>query len=229
MNLVKKVEAVPSMAVVVAGCSIMDPEDRQELRDRLGALPADAILAMKRTVMNTNALNWLRGRPDHDQMGKLQCRYQAGGQWTSWADQEPTFTTDDMLYCLRKDPFMMTYIMCMEQWESLESQARRTDLLNSLPVPGGASVECRFVWDFRYDPEKVPRALTDPDAVSIDDMIDCLVGLPAPPPGWNFLPQIVPLLCPLGAGPGWGCPPRPTDPTGGQPADPVGSRPGDHP
>jgi hypothetical protein len=124
---------------------------------------------------------------------------------------------------------MMTYVLCMDQWQSPASQARRTDLMNSLPVPGGANVECRFVWDFRYDPEKVPPELTDPDAVSTDDMIDCVIGLPAPPPGWNFLPELVPLLCPLGAGSGWGCPPRPTDPTGGQPTDPTGGQPGDHP
>ncbi|WP_437717143.1 hypothetical protein WMF45_12450 [Sorangium sp. So ce448] len=46
---------------------------------------------MKRTIMNVNAINWLRGKYEGDQMGKLQCRYQAGGQWS----QSPRPTDTD--------------------------------------------------------------------------------------------------------------------------------------
>ncbi|WP_437645421.1 hypothetical protein [Sorangium sp. So ce362] len=216
------------LVLFTCGCSIVDPGDRDELRDRIAMMSPDDIPFAKRWTMNTKAVDWLRRRPPGDQMGKLQCRYQAGGQWSNWADQEPTYIVLDMLECLLKRPFAVTYILCKEEWEALESQIRRTDLLNSLPVPGGASVECRFVWDFRYEPEKAPIKVTDPDAVTPDDMIDAMIGLPAPPPGWMF-PQLIPLLCPLGAGPGWGCPPRPTDPTGGEPTDPTGGEPGDRP
>ncbi|AUX27215.1 uncharacterized protein SOCEGT47_077960 [Sorangium cellulosum] len=173
---------------------------------------------MKRMVMSVKAIRWLNYRNEHDQIGKLQCRYQAGGQWSQWTDQEPSYTVAEMLECLILRPFAVTYVMCKDEWKSLESQIRKTDLQNSLPVPGGASVDCRFVWDFRYDPEKVPPELIDPDAISADDIIDAMIALPGPPPGWAF-PQLVPLLCSLGAGEGWGCPPRPTDPTGGQPGD----------
>ncbi|WP_438005218.1 hypothetical protein WME89_41815 [Sorangium sp. So ce321] len=216
------------LAVLTCGCSIVDPSDRDELRDRIAAMPLQAISELKRWGMNTAAVRWLRSKDEKDQVGKLQCRYQAGGQWTNWADQEPPLTVADMLYHLIKTPLWITYEMAKDQWESVERQARKTDLMNSLPIPGGATVECRFVWDFRYDPEKVPVELTDPDEFDSDDIIDAMIAVPAPPPGWAF-PELVPLLCPLGAGPGWGCPPTPTDPTGGQPTDPTGGQPGDRP
>ncbi len=69
-----------------------------------------------------------------------------------------------------------------------------------------ASIDCRYVWDFRYEPEKVPPELIDPDEISADDVIDAMIALLAPPPG-SAAPQLAPLLCPLGAGPGWGCQP----------------------
>lgn len=117
--------------------------------------------------------------------------------------------------------------MCKDEWESVERQLRKTDLQNSLPVPGGASIDYRYVWDFRYEPEKVPPELIDPNEISADDVIDAMIALPAPPPGWAA-PQLAPLLCPLGAGPGWGCPPRPTDTDGEEPANPTGGEPGDY-
>jgi hypothetical protein len=216
------------LVVFACGCSIVDPSDRDELRDQIAAMPLEEISRLRMLGMNSAAIKWLEGRPPGDQMGKIQCRYQAGGQWTNWADQEPSFIVDDMRDCLIRRPFLVNYLMCKDEWEALQRQIRKTDLENSLPIPGGATVECRFVWDFRYDPEKGPAELTDPDAVDLDDIINTLIALPAPPPGWAF-PRLVPLLCPLGVGPGWGCPPGPTDPTGGQPTDPTGGQPGDRP
>lgn len=216
------------LAMLACGCSIVDPGDRDELRDRIAAAPPETAEYLTRLAMNGVAVQWLHGRPPEDQVGKLQCRYQAGGQWTNWTDQEPRLTVAYMRDCLLTRPFNLTYVMCKDEWYHLERQARATDLQNSLPIPGGANVECRFVWDFRHDPETGPAALTDPKAVKPDDVISALIVLPAPPPGWA-LPELVPLLCPLGAGPGWGCPPRPTDLPGEEPMDPADGQPGDRP
>ncbi|WP_437276569.1 hypothetical protein WME90_35735 [Sorangium sp. So ce375] len=216
------------LVLLTCGCSILDPSDRDELRGRIATLPPAEMSLMKKMVMNVKAMRWLEHKDENDQMGKLQCRYQAGGQWSQWSDQEPTYTVADMLECLIHRPFAVTYIMCKDEWASLERQLRKTDLENSRPIPGGASIDCRFVWDFRYEPEKVPPELIDPDEIGADDIIDAMISLPGPPPGWAVPPQIVPLLCPLGAGPGWGCPPSPTDPTGGEPTNPTGGQPGDY-
>lgn len=180
--------------------------------------------------MNTNALSWLLTYKDeHDQVGKLQCRLKAGGTWSGWNDQEPTYTVADLIQCLLEGgDIAVTYTMCADEFQGRGNAAMNLKILHEEQVPGVTQVECRFVWDFRYEPEKVPSNLTNPRSITLDELIDWLISLPAPPPGFA-LPQLVPLLCPLGAGPGWGCPPRPTDLPGEQPTDPTGGEPGDHP
>lgn len=210
------------------GCSVLDSGDRDELRHQIAMMPPANQGILTTWAMNAKALDWLFHRPENDQVGKLQCRLQAGGQWTDWADQEPTYTVAEMIECLLTDRIAVTYLMCRDRFLGVDGTAKRNAILNEQQVPGVTNVECRFVWDFRYDPEKLPPKLTDPKAITPDDIINGMIGAPAPPPGWSF-PELVPLLCPLGAGPGWGCPPRPTDPTGGQPTDPTGGQPGDHP
>jgi hypothetical protein len=211
------------------GCSILDPGDRDELRRQIAMLPPSTLSTWEEWNMNANAVRWLKTyKDDNDQVGKLQCRVQAGGTWSGWNDQEPTYTVADLLECLLTPDIRVTYTMCPDFFVGRDGTPRKNKILNEEPVPGVTAVECRFVWDFRYEPEKVPPNLTNPKEVTSDDLIDWMIGLPMPPPGWN-IPEIIPLLCPLGAGPGWGCPPRPTDPTGGQPTDPTGGQPGDQP
>lgn len=121
-----------------------------------------------------------------------------------------------MLECLVLGSMTRIYKGCGEAWGLEFSDVLHDKIMAELRAPSEA--ECKFVWDWRYNPEKVPPKLVNPDAIEPDDIIDAMIGLPAPPPGWN-LPDLVPLLCPLGAGPGWGCPGTPTDPTGSQPGD----------
>jgi hypothetical protein len=211
------------------GCSIVDPSDRDELRKRIASMPPAWASTLDKMTMNAKALDWLRSRDEYDQVGKLQCRLKAGGTWSGWADQEPSYTVADLIDCLLSGyDIPVTYAMCADQFLGVGGAAKRNAILNEQQVPGVTDVECRYAWDFRYDPEKVPSKLTDPNALTPDDKINALIGLPAPPPGWAF-PELVPLLCPLGAGPGWGCPPNPTDPTGGEPTDPTGGQSGDYP
>ncbi|WP_437956668.1 hypothetical protein WME76_35585 [Sorangium sp. So ce119] len=211
------------------GCSIMDPGDRDELRERIAALPPDTLSYWDKVVMNTNALRWLKLYKDpDDQVGKLQCRLKAGGTWSGWNDQEPPYTVADLIDCLLGGgDIAVIYTMCAGELQGRGNAAMKLKILHEEQVPGVTHVECRFVWDPRYEPEKVPSDLTSPRGMTPDELIDWLIGLPAPPPGWAF-PELVPLLCPLGAGPGWGCPPRPTDLPGEQPTNPTGGEPGDH-
>ncbi|WP_437793979.1 hypothetical protein [Sorangium sp. So ce693] len=72
------------LVVFACGCSIVDPSDRDELRHQIAAMPLEEVSRLRLLGMNSAAINWLEGRPPGDQMGKIQCRYQAGGQWTNW-------------------------------------------------------------------------------------------------------------------------------------------------
>lgn len=229
MNLRRKTLAVAAVAVVASSCSIVDPGDRAELREQLATLPPETLSTWAKWRMNANAVRWLLTYKDpNDQVGKLQCRLKAGGTWSGWNDQEPTYTVSDLLECLLgggDNP--VTYTMCADLFQGVGGAAMESKLLREDPVPGVTHVECKFVWDFRYEPEKVPANLTNPRAITLDDLIDWLITLPAPPPGWAH-PEFVRLLCPLGAGTDWGCPPRPTD-LPGESTEPAGDETGDHP
>ncbi|MDI1484082.1 hypothetical protein [Polyangium sp. y55x31] len=193
----------------------MDPDDRQALRDRLAGMAPEDIILMRRTVMNAKGINYFSMVPEADQVGKIQCRVFAGNQWGNWQDQEPSWIVYDLLRCLKEVPLAVTYLMCKDEWVSTQTTLKKQELLES-QIPG-TDVECRFVFDWRYEPDKVPESLWKEESISFDDMIDVLVSLPAPPPGF-VAPELAPLLCPLGAGPGWGCPSDPateTDPPEG--------------
>src|SRR5262249_2740919 len=141
------------------------PGDRDVLRRRIATLPPDTISEWKLREMNINAVRWLETYKDkNDQVGKLQCRYQAGGQWTGWADQmEPTFTVRDLINCLlARGNQPVTYTMCPDYFAGPAEADKRNDILHVQQVPGVTDVECRFVWDWRYEPEKVPPNLTNP-------------------------------------------------------------------
>ncbi|WP_437981425.1 hypothetical protein [Sorangium sp. So ce117] len=230
MKLLLKTMAAAAATLIALGCSIVDPSDREELRQQIAMLPPETLSSWDKWNMNVNAVKWLKLYKDpNDQVGKLQCRLKAGGTWSGWNDQEPTYTVADLLDCLLESgDIAVTYTMCADKLQAVDGKSRESKILREEQVPGVTNVECRFVWDSRYEPEKVPSNLTNPRSITVDELIDWLISLPAPPPGFAA-PQLVPLLCPLGAGPGWGCPPRPTDLPGEQPTDPTGGEPGDHP
>jgi hypothetical protein len=70
------------LVVLTCGCSIVDPADVDALSDRIAMMPPGTQAYMTRLGMHGAAIKWLLTRPPHDQVGKLQCRYQAGGNWT---------------------------------------------------------------------------------------------------------------------------------------------------
>lgn len=219
---------VALLVPLAVGCSIMDPGDRAELRHQIASMPPGNQRIMRAWYMNEMARKWLEEKSKkkpNDQMAKIQCRDNEGGIWSDWYDRpDDVYTVAKMWLCLTTKPDFPSYIDCFDDFEYFCGQGARNKLKDLLPA--GTDVECKAVWDWRYDPSIVDPKIVDPNAASSpDDWIDAMIRLPAPPPGWAF-PEFAPYLCPLGAGPGWGCPPKPTDPTGGQPADPTG---GDHP
>ncbi|MDI1448000.1 hypothetical protein [Polyangium sp. 6x1] len=206
--------AIGLIALVLPSCSIMDPDDRQALRDRLAGMMPEDIFQLRKGAMNGRGILYFKERPSNDKVGKLYCREYVEGQWQDWkGDKE--WRVDDVLDCLRNDPFNVSYLDCKDQFLSTETTLKKGDIM-AQQTPG-KDVECRFEFDWRYEPDILPEELWKAESISFDEMIDFLVSLPAPPPGF-IAPELAPLLCPLGAGPGWGCPSDPyteTDPPEG--------------
>lgn len=211
---------------LAVGCSILDPGDRDELRNQIAMMSPSDKKIYKRWLMNFKAQQWLEPKKEeNDQIAKVQCRDDEGGAWSEWYDRpDKVYSVQDMLNCLIKKPRYYSYLECIDESMDYVVPDAKKELLGLLPA--GTDVDCRYVWDPRYEPEKVDPKIVDPDAITPDDLIEAMIALPGPLPGAP-LPQFAPLLCPLGAGPGWGCPPRPSDtiPTGGETTDPTG---GDH-
>lgn len=203
--------AIGMIALVLPSCSIMDPDDRQALRDRLAAMAPEDMVLMRRTILNAKGINYFRQRPSNDQVGILECRYYAEGQWGDWSYQK-SWEVKDVIECLLTEGIAVTFLLCKDKFLYTETSSKKGKIMEQQDP--GKDVECRFEFDGRYEPEKLPEQIWKEESVSYDDIIDVLVTLPAPPPGF-IAPELAPLLCPLGAGPGWGCPSDPateTDP-----------------
>jgi hypothetical protein len=195
-------------------CTVVDPDDRAGLRERLAALPPPQADTMTLMTMNAKTIQYLNTRDENDQVGKYECRVQ-NGPWSQFGE---SLTVQAMLKCLRTSMVEAQYVNCAEAWQLV--MKRRADAAFKRT---GFDGECRFVWDFRYQPEKLPPECTDPDAVTLDDTIDAMIASDVPPPLPGGLPPgLIPLLCPLAEHPdAWGCPDSP----GGAP----GQNPGENP
>ncbi|MDI3284643.1 hypothetical protein [Polyangium sp. 15x6] len=213
MNPLLRAVAIGLIALVLPSCSIMDPDDRQALRDRLAGMVPNDILQLTKGTMNGKAILYFEEEPTNNQVGKLQCREYVDGQWQDWRDEpDKAWMVYDVLQCLREIPFYVTFLDCKDKFLYEETSLKKGDIMAQQSP--GKDVECRFEYDERYELEKLPEDIWKAESISFDDMIDFLVRLPSPPPGF-IAPELAPLLCPLGAGPGWGCPSDPvteTDP-----------------
>ncbi|WP_437591475.1 hypothetical protein [Sorangium sp. So ce1000] len=199
-------------------CSVVDSDDRDQLRDMVASLPGAQGEAWKLMTMNAKAIQYLNSRDDNDQVGKYECRTRIGDKFGAWSQLGESLTVRAMLKCLRTDIVEAQYLSCVDAWK-LVMQRRADASFERLKLDG----ECRYVWDFRYEPEKLPPECVDPDAVTVDDTVEALISSDVPPPLPGGLPPgLIPLLCPLAEHPeGWGCPDSP----GGAP----GQNPGENP
>jgi len=138
MKLLLKAVAVAAVAVIALGCSIVDPSDREELRQKIAMLPPETLSSWDKWNMNVNAVKWLKLYKDpNDQVGKLQCRLKAGGTWSGWNDQEPTYTVEDLIQCLLGGGHIpVTYTMCADEFQGRGNAAMNLKILHEEQVPG---------------------------------------------------------------------------------------------
>ncbi|XXX73858.1 hypothetical protein WMF30_40050 [Sorangium sp. So ce134] len=215
------------MMVVVtsfaSACSVLDPDDRAELRDLVASLPGPQADAWRLMTMNAKAIQYLNGRDENEQVGKYECRAGSGGKLGPWVQFGESLQVDALLKCLRTNHIEAQYLSCVDAWK-LVMQRRADASFERLGLKG----ECRYVWDSRYEPAKLPQECVDPDAVTVDDTIEALISSDTPPPLPGGLPPgLLPVLCPLAEHPdAWGCPGSPSGPPGEDPGETPG---GDYP
>ncbi len=209
------------LAALLGACSTMDADDARELDAKIAALPQVVVAPLIRSAMAKSARDWLDGKSRDDVVAKVQCRSRrADLSWGDWEDAKRPFpgdiadpaNPDENSLILTVDFFIdslqhgdQTYldIFVENHWKTVDEAERRE-------LETGRETECRQVWSPGYAPSDLPEEATNPDKVLRIEIRRALIEAPVPPPGFPIL-EFGPLLCPLGAGPGWGCPPRPNE------------------
>jgi hypothetical protein len=193
----------------LAGCSTIDPGDEAELANALPPLSTTNPTHFQLAAASHIAREWLKSRTQNDQVMKIECRAadpSAPDGWGPWAEYGSVLVSR-LLQCMT-EPGDHSYGFCGQLVGDEERDTAEIRKLQST----GIEHDCRWTWDFRYDPQKLPVDI-DPKKVTVKDEIRWLVALPAPPPGFSPVelgPILVP-LCGLAAG-GWGCPDNPNYP-----------------
>ena len=205
------------VALAISACSVLDGGDRAELEAAIGKESIEDRTTMAAMMLSAKTKKWISGRPKNEAVITLWCRHHfADGTSTDWAiDSADPGLVKDMVFCLDKG---VSYARCLEVLETaLAYQAEtawglaKTNFANGDPLKA-SEAECRGVTNPSYEPIMVPGADSDMNRVTAGEIVEWLLALPAPPPG--FSPQtwgpLLPLICALGAS--WGCPGDPQNP-----------------
>ncbi len=208
------------LAVMLGACSVMDSDDAAALDVKIAALPPVVVAPLIRSAMARSATDWLRGKPLDDVVARIQCRSRnADLSWGGWEDVHRPFSPD--VLGGEPDDGANSLIMTVDFFLSslqhgdqtyldvfLDEHPKAVEEAATRELETGRETECRQVWSPGYAPSDLPEEATNPDKVLRSELRRMLIEAPVPPPGFP-IPEWAPLLCPLGAGPGWGCPPRP--------------------
>ena len=181
--------------------------------------------------MNWKAQDFLKRQRSNTRVKHIECRSSSdnGATWTPWVVQDSYVKmVAHIIACLEGFP-IRTYATCA----SLEDKIGAETTLHRffLEEHGAKNVfaQCQEAWDPGFSPAEVPEAMTDPDAVSADDIFSAFLRGPAPAPGWGFggvMPsggKCVTVGLPMLAG----CPNKPSDSFGGGSGDASGTTGGD--
>ncbi len=222
--------AIALLSVVSLNCSVIDASDKDALDERISAMPTDVKTQLRIMTTKVNALNWLKHKSSNDRVGSVKCKYDLhdGQGWEDILVEDGDLLVDFMIQCLRGG-LNRNYISCALSWakpnikvvkDALDFKLKNNSTLKNMGADlSKLDIECRYEWDWRYDPigGNVPIECVDPAAVTDDEIINAIVGMPTPPPGFlgSDIGALLPYLCPLDAGPGWGCPSPPSNPSGG--------------
>jgi len=195
----------------IAGCTTVDPDDKNELLRRIGALPPPAALTLRQVTAHHYSEIMLNKRDLSKKIGGTVCRRfdPKTGAWGGWVPQVDV-TIADVLKCVAQNTEW--YGRCADLMV-LAATLQSTQAFESAGIPSG-DYQCRYAWDQGWAPDEAPSN-TDPDRVTPEDIIDAMVSSPVPPPGipWaspDFAP-LVPLLCPLTSWEQDPCAPAPGD------------------
>lgn len=206
-------------ALSTLACSVLDGDDRDDLESAIKEAPREDRAAMAAMVVGAKTRGYLQGRDPNSAVISLECRmvHPTMGP-TGWSLPAGAFAKPrDLLACLQAGH---TYPACLQFVADLLAERARKEWVKTKQAfvdsdpRKAADLECRGVVNPGFHAAEVPGANDDLNRVTAEAIVDWLLTLPAPPPGfspatWRVL---APLLCGLDVG--WGCSGHPMYPGG---------------
>lgn len=219
MKLIRFASVVVALVLLVAGCSTADGRDMDLLRQVVSQLPRASLVALKANTMRLAGIAWLKKKKGNREVLKLMCRQQnPDGSWGDWykevAPDESGFDTAPTLVDYFLDLMTIDHKSYLDVKTNADEAAAYHAIRQSQKY--GRIFQCQNEWTVGFAPEEVPQEIVNPDAVKVDDVVENILRLPAPPPEWvglEGIDKLLPYFCPLAGDPnGWGCPSDPNSP-----------------
>ncbi len=208
--------AVLSLGLVGA-CSVLDGGDRADLEAAIDKESKEDRTSMAAMYLSAKTKKWIDGRPKNEAVITLWCKHhRTDGTSTEWTiDQSEPGMVKDMIWCLGQG---VGYVKCLDVLENaLAFKAEQAWALTKTGLPDSdplksTETECRGITNPGYSPVEVPGANDDLNRVTAGEIVEWMLSLPAPPPGFSTAAwgPLLPFICALGAS--WGCPGDPQNP-----------------
>lgn len=205
-----------SMAALcaLAGCSVPDPWDMDDIKRDVAALPADVAASARQWAATRAVIDALDSKSPNEKIGEIYCEA---------ADWETTWKIDVLVGDLRRCMVRpgASYTGCMTD---LYYKYSREFMAEANALSDNFTCEWRF--SPGWDADEVPDEWWD-SRVTTDDIVDAMLRYAGsvPPPFAGSLPGgFLAKLCraPLSSREAWGCPDAPGAAPGQTPGDDPG-------
>lgn len=209
--------AMMGLGHLLMACSALDGSDRADLEAGINKESPEVKHAMAAMAMNQKTKRFLDGRPPSERVIGVECKQRLpGGSWFNpKPEQDLVYLVSDVIECMSTGETYQGCIATLAAALVIKATDRwQAKIAASIPGSLDASLEvsCNEVVDPQYHPANVPGADTDLNKVSAGEIVEWLLALPAPPPGFSIeaWAPILPFICAMDVS--WGCPGDPHNP-----------------
>jgi hypothetical protein len=202
--------AILASMLPLTACTVLDGGDRDDLEEAIDEAPPIDRLSMSVMAINAKARTHLDGLNHNTRVFKMECTHRVGDGWSEPREEIDIYATvADVIGCMDKGH---TYGVCLntlikamrkvavDRWK--ERIAAAPEVLGDI-----TETECDERIDKGFRTIDVPGGEDDLNRVTATEIVDWLLGLPAPPHGLSLQAwrALGPLLCALDVA--WGCAP----------------------
>jgi hypothetical protein len=192
-------------ALSFGACSTLDGGDVDHFEEAMKELSVEDRLSLKKGALADKTKRYLQGRDLDERAIRSECRYKksAGDEWGAWRiNITIELTNRELLDCFGRGH---SYAECLAAGVYTILKETIPTMVDTDPLDGSLW-ECRHVVEPEYTIQAVDGAAESAEDITWREVLDWLMRLPAPPPGFSptVWQALGPALCGLSAD-SWGC------------------------